>query len=219
MFSHPDYCDTGWVIWVDNCSGQNKCWTLYTMLMRYVNNHLDIDSISLKYLTVGHTFMSADNFHRHIEQEMKKMDKLFDFQDFIKCVSKVGDTIIMKFDDFLDFENGLSQSQASKSTRPLLKDVYIAQFRKGSTSLFFKTHTSGTNSDFMEATFLKRKSEQSILNCEKINSQKMNRGITPSKKQIILDNLSTLMPTNRRSFYENLPVNEESADLISQDDE
>ena len=46
------------------------------MLVRYVNSaNSQIEKITLKYLSVGHTFMSADNFHRKVEQELKKSGK------------------------------------------------------------------------------------------------------------------------------------------------
>ena len=51
--------------------------------------------------------MSGDNFHREVEQELNKMDKVFDFDDFAQCVKNVGHVIVMKCEDFV-FENGLS---------------------------------------------------------------------------------------------------------------
>ena len=77
-----------YAIWVDNCGGQNKCWTLYTMMVGLVNSQESmIENVTLKYFTVGHSFMSADNFHSSVEREMKKMDKVYDFNDFIQCVA------------------------------------------------------------------------------------------------------------------------------------
>ena len=76
-----------WVVWLDNCSGQNKCWTLYTTLIRLLNSeNVNLERITLKYFTAGHTFMSANNVHRGVEREMKKMDKLCDFADFEKML-------------------------------------------------------------------------------------------------------------------------------------
>ena len=41
-----------WTVWVDNCSGQNKCWTLFTMLVHLVNMPTTkIETIQLKYFT------------------------------------------------------------------------------------------------------------------------------------------------------------------------
>ena len=59
-----------WVFWVDNCSGQNKCWTLYTMLVQHANESNNLRKVTIKYFTAGHNFMSADNFHRNVENEL-----------------------------------------------------------------------------------------------------------------------------------------------------
>ena len=75
--------------------------------------------------------MSADNFHHMVEQEMNAMDKVYDFTDFVKCVSIVGESIIMSHTDFYQYESGLSESKLSKSTRPYLADVSDVQFRRG----------------------------------------------------------------------------------------
>ena len=43
-----------------------------------------------------------------------------------------------------------------------------------------------------------------------------HRGITQKKKNDVLKNLKTLMPTNRLAFYENLHVNNNSVDLATE---
>ena len=58
------------------------------MMVGLVNSQESmIEKVTLKYFTVGHSFMSADNFHSSVEREMKKMDKVYDFNDFIQCVA------------------------------------------------------------------------------------------------------------------------------------
>ena len=74
IIQHHQFRDSSdWVLWTDNCGGQNKCWTLFTMFVSLVNrSDNDIQSITIKYLTVGHSFMSADSFHKNVELAMKK---------------------------------------------------------------------------------------------------------------------------------------------------
>ena len=69
--------------------------------------------------------MSADSFHKRVEGEMKKMDTVYDFDDFTQCVDNVGQAIVMGQSDFLNYEKALSESQRSKKTRPLLADVSV----------------------------------------------------------------------------------------------
>ena len=119
---------------------------------------------------------------------MKHMGKLFDFSDFIKCVRQAGDVVVMKFNDFKEFESGLSQSKLSKSSRPLLANVYVAQFRKGSYSMFYQTNATGQNSEFNEAQFLSKPAMQKFK--ASFPTHTCNRGITTTKKKVIIDNRS-----------------------------
>ena len=210
MFSSPQYRDfSNWVIWMDNCGSQNKCWTLYAMVIKVLNTFTHIEKITFKYFTVGHSFMSADNFHPSVEKEMKAMDKVYDLDDFVKCVANVGDVVKMNYEDFYKFENGLSQSKASKESQPYLKHVYVAEFRKDSMYLFYKRHGED---GFRETDFLKRNMKSSIQVMPE--RQQQEHGITCIKKNAILDNLTSLMPMNRWPFFENLPVNDNAVDLI-----
>ena len=74
-------------IWLDNCAGQNKRWTLYTALVHFVNSN-GRNKFTLKYFKVGHRIMSADNFHRMVEKELRDMKKVCDWKKFVSCVSK-----------------------------------------------------------------------------------------------------------------------------------
>ena len=47
------------IFWVDNCSGQNKNWYLFTALANEVNmKDASFQTITLKYFEPGHPFMS-----------------------------------------------------------------------------------------------------------------------------------------------------------------
>ena len=43
------------IFWCDNCSGQNKNWSLYTVFAQCVNQPWGPDLIRIKYLEKGHT--------------------------------------------------------------------------------------------------------------------------------------------------------------------
>ena len=73
------------------------------MMVKLLNTFTHIE-VTFKYFIVGHSFMSADNFHRMGEKEMKAMDKVFDFQDFIKCVNNVGNAVVMSHTEFFLFQ-------------------------------------------------------------------------------------------------------------------
>ena len=82
--------------------------------------------------------MSADSFHKSIEDAMRRMNEVCDWDDFVTCVNEAGKSIEMRIDDFYAFENGLSNCQASKNSKPRLDEVVVSQFRKGLNNCFFK---------------------------------------------------------------------------------
>jgi hypothetical protein len=56
------------VYWLDNCSGQNKNWTLFSALTILVNSdQIEAEDVTLKFFEPGHTFMSADSVHAGVE--------------------------------------------------------------------------------------------------------------------------------------------------------
>lgn len=55
------------ILWLDNCSSQNKNWALLSFLVFIVNSDfIEATQIQLNYFEPGHTFMSADNFHHQV---------------------------------------------------------------------------------------------------------------------------------------------------------
>ena len=74
------------------------------MMVDVINRkEIGIQSLKLKNFTAGHTFMSADNFHKGVEKEMKEMNNVYDFHDFRRCVSVAGDVTLMNVSDFFNF--------------------------------------------------------------------------------------------------------------------
>lgn len=152
-------CDSSHVvIWLDNCTAQNKNWTLYPALVAVVNDPKlkNLQKVTLKYFEPGHTYMSADSFHHRVENQVKKVRNLYDFRDFVNCVDRAGKAVIMKPSNFKAWKNELSQGKSSKLTRPLLDDVFVAEFRRGS---YFKTSHDG---DFKSSDFLKKNFKNDI---------------------------------------------------------
>lgn len=199
-----------WVLWADNCSGQNKCWILYTALVAELNKPTNlVESITIKYLERGHTFMSADSFHHRIEEQMKKSQNLYDFSDFLALVAKCGMAIEMSFSDFALFKN--ESSNAKGINKPLLHPIKEVQLRKDDTHMYYKNRHS---EDWKQVNFLKKKVQDTIKNlAEIIPRRSAARGIQTSKLRDIKKNLLPLMPNNRRLFWNELKEDDGSHDL------
>lgn len=197
------------IFWVDNCSAQNKNWTLFTSFVCFVNSNWGPEEITLKYFEPGHSEMAADSVHGRISQEMKKYSDIYDFDQLLTIIeksSKRTKCLALHISDFLPFGDGSKQRR--NNNIPLLDNVRIAQFRKGSHSLFHKKHIS--DEAFEESVFLKLKFEV------KIPSDPFREPIglkTDKKQKIIKDLLPSFKDERKKLFWIYLPSNDEAKDL------
>ena len=61
------------IIWLDNCSSQNKSWTLFhTMIKVFCSTQNVLLTLILKYFEAGHGFNACDSHHHLLENEFKK---------------------------------------------------------------------------------------------------------------------------------------------------
>ena len=203
------------VFWVDNCSGQNKNWYLFTALANEVNiNEKNAKTIILKYFEPGHTFMSADSFHHKVELAMRQKKRVEDFQDFVDIVNNCGRALVMSFDDFFEFPKGVSQAKYAQN-KPKLEDVQVVKFARGSNQIYWKNDHRDNN--FKSSRFLQKKYEKSIEKEFSRNTE--NRGVKPSKNENIIKVLCPHMKERSRPFWNALHVNDASVDLISERDD
>ena len=209
IMNEPQYRDANEVVqWADNCTGQMKNWTLYCALVHEVNNG-SVPKVTIKYFEKGHTFMSADSFHAMVESNMRSKKNLYDFQDFVNCISSNAKAVEMAPSDFLNFANKMSNGK--DTNHPYLKDIAVVQFRKGSTQMFWKV--SHDDDIFQHGEFIQKKQRQGIIRGIQVPQKDGPRGVTSSKKHDILKKIGPMMPKNRMAFWENLEESESSKDL------
>uniref|UniRef100_UPI00358ECCF5 dynein axonemal heavy chain 8 n=1 Tax=Myxine glutinosa TaxID=7769 RepID=UPI00358ECCF5 len=197
--------------WVDNCSAQNKNWVLFTGMVLMVNEDGGPNTVTLNYFEKGHTFMSADAFHAQIERGMRSKKNIYDFADFVEVVDNSGAASQMGPADFSLWENGMSS--AGFTDKPVLRTVHVAQFRRGSSKIYWKT--SIEDDDFSCGEFLKKKVAEKLLKGQRFPSRNSARGIPSNKKDDILKKLCPLMPPNRCQFWRDIAENQASQDLIA----
>lgn len=195
------------IFYADNCNAQNKNRFLLSALLKTVNdNRISAGTITMKFLEVGHTYMSADSVHASISQKMKLSENLYDFDDFASVIEKSrkkmqvitlshADMRIYDSKDILARIVGLSQFR-------------VIQVRRGSLNVFAK---KDYRDDFKEISLLKKQVERNFLGNQVVR-QSDRRGVSCEKHKDLL-NLTKVMPENRRQFYTNMMVNTNAEDL------
>ena len=170
-------------------------------------------TIILKYFEPGHTFMSADSFHHQVEQGMRKLKKVEDFEDFVGIVNKCGQAVVMKYDDFFQIPRGVSTAKYAKN-KPKLEVIQVVKFVRGSEKMFWKT--SHNQTDLQSALFLQKKYAKDIGNDFQCNDR--TRGVYSEKKENIVKLLCPHMKIQRQTFWYELVINDTSVDLITERD-
>lgn len=208
------------ILWLDNCSGQNKNNILFSAILSYINSSLcTTKSIILKYLISGHTYMAADGLHGKIEQAVRKMGNVEDFVDFKECCKKASsrmNIVEMQYDDFLKLENKFKSFNRKKNLEqandqlPYFKDIVAIKFIKGSEDLYVKTNYE--DEEYGCFSKLLKKNATLVLP-QHIQTA---RGISTEKKETIVNRLVPKMTETRRPFWINLPENNNADDLLNE---
>lgn len=196
------------VLWMDNCSAQNKNWAMLSFLIQIINSNLiAAETITLKYFEPGHTFMSADSYHHRVEQSMQKKGKVYDFNDFVDAVKnaqKPSEVKVMAVSDFYEYADLSSQHRLRKLTpRVYLRNIVVIVARRGLYTLDFKTDNNqdvDETLDFIQIKYIKSN------HLPEVKQRSVLRGVKESTKNDIKEKLLHLMPKNRRQFWLDLPL-------------
>jgi hypothetical protein len=192
--------------YADNCNAQNKNKILVSALLKQINSkEIQCKTITLNFLEVGHTFMTADSVHASITLKMKDRDT-YDFQD---CVTLIGQsrknlkTITLDHTDMCVYDLNDACAKVKGFTQ-----WRVMQFRRDSLQLFVKNDFA---ENFRPINFLKKRLIANFIE-KPLSKQLSKQGILKKKYDDLLS-LSKSMPAHRRGFFENLKVCEDAKDL------
>lgn len=193
------------VLWLDNCSSQNKNWAIFSFLIYIINYQgISAETITIKYFEPGHTFMSADSFHHQVEESLKRLKKIYDFEDFVHAVEMCNKRRVnvkkMLLEDFQLWKNLSSISKVKKET----PRVYISKLteilvKRNEYELYFKVNS---NDDWKKLDFLQKKY---ISNMPDPSIKPHPNGFERTKVENIMKNLGDIIPENRKQFWLELP--------------
>lgn len=204
------------VFWLDNCSAQNKNWSLFSFFIYIVNSdEIAATKIILRYFEPGHTFMAADSFHHRVELSMKRMgNKLYDFSDFVEAVKQAAlHTEVLQMDMqhfFLCADYSSAYKLSRIEPRPYIKDIIEVVFTRNSKNMLYKNNFNEV--EHTTINILSSKITKSVT-LPKPTRQSEYQGISSEKKKNILKNLDILMEKTRLKFWDSLPEVKETYEL------
>ena len=184
------------IIWADNCAAQNKNWTLFTALVQLVNAD-GPHRVTVKYLERGHTFMRCDSIHGQISKRLQRAKNVYTFDDLILIIRSSSTNILpipMQVTEMRDWTS-LRDPHAKV---PLLKDIRIAKFERGSLNMLVKPRLDMDS--FKICCFLAIERAPPFP-----QARQTERGVNRVKKQALLKTLLPLMPTVKSQFWRALP--------------
>lgn len=76
------------ILWSDSCGGQNRSIKLILMLMYILHNHETLESISMRYLQSGHSFLPNDSEFGEVETALKRFQHLYTDEHYMKVMKE-----------------------------------------------------------------------------------------------------------------------------------
>lgn len=76
------------ILWSDSCGGQNHSISLVLMLVHILQNHETLQSITIRYLLSGHSFLPNDSEFGDVEQALKVQQRLYTDIDYINVMKE-----------------------------------------------------------------------------------------------------------------------------------
>ena len=185
-----------YIFWADNCGPQNKNWILYSALLQLVNSVSGPQSITLRYLEKGHTFMRCDSIHGLIGKRLKHTSEVLDYEDLLRLISSSKQDIAVAPLSAIDFFQ-FPSFKTRNTGLPKLRGLKEVHFQKGSPNLMYKR-------DLDARAYFIRKFAMLEIPGLPLSSGNI-RGINVAKKAAICAQLVPQMPVDKRRFWLDLP--------------
>ena len=202
------------VFWADNSIEQHKNYVLFTALLQHINActlERNLETVTIRYLEQGHTFLAPENVHGSICNGMRKVKAIYDFEDFASVCrnsSKKSNVLTMQAGDFYDFTSGFKNA---KEVEVPLNSLCEIRLQRNLNVLLYKT--SFVQEHYNEVGLMD--SCCSIIS-EFPRAKTEPRGINATKLSAISKLLEdAASPPSKRAFWNSLHPKEEAADLVT----
>ena len=170
------------------------------------------ETITIKYLVKGHTFMAVDAIHGNIGKLFRKTSTAATFDGFVQICEKASNNIKAIALD-LPFIYPISKARTRSSIKvkmPLMESIVEVQFKKENSMLHYKEsflEESYFTVNFLQPCFLKK---GGLKTFPAPSTERC--GITQSKRDNIVSTLKGV-PQSAHSFWNSIYCNNTSPDL------
>lgn len=200
------------ITYSDNCPGQNKNIKMVLSLMRFISNPLcNIETIDMKFLVSGHTFLASDRDFALIEKKIQERQNIYLPSEYIDIITTARDKafIVHKlnyedFDNVDELTDHYTRRKKSLSGKQInwLKLAWIRITKSEPFKFFFKENIDDPEFEVID---IKQKNSKlkSLFDVHVPKKYKTSRPISQAKKADLME-LLKFLPENCRSFYSGL---------------
>lgn len=195
------------LLWSDSCGGQNRSIKLVLMMIHILQNHPSLETISLRFLLSGHSFLPNDSEFADAERYLKEIRSLYTIEDYTdgmaKCRTK-NPFIIERMctDEFFSvkrLENAITNRKVDiKKIKISWLDTHEIYIEKSKP--FIINMRSSTNGEFQSVNIEQRgpPTELKTINLEKLwpEGRPLSNEKVKDLKQLLL-----LVPDHQKPFY------------------
>ena len=194
------------VFWSDNCCAQNKNWTLFSSFHQVVNSPAGPNSITMKYLERGHTYLRADSIHAAIAKTLKRHRRVEDFSRLVQLIQVSQRNLVVQEIGIEGFLQWVPFQSPNSKQWPKLHNLQSVRFIRGDSHMYYKKRL---DSPFSRVVFGSIETMPALPPC-----QAALRGINAEKKREICRHLIPLIAAQHRDFWHSLPARNVE-DLVS----
>lgn len=210
----------------DTCGGQNRNQYVASAML-YIVNKTNIDTVNMKYMESGHTYLEADSMHSTIERA-RKHKKIYSTEEWGLLIQmsrkkpKPYDVKIQKFNDIFDLTSlgkVVMHNKTINTKGETVSWLKIKWLKFDKTKPFIIQYKYELQSELSFEELDVRMGSKESLDWNLINLRQKYETplpISKAKKKDLLYLLKTgVIPETYSMFFSNLPASEKAKDVAS----
>lgn len=196
------------ILWCDSCGGQNRSIKLMLALIHILQNHSSLETIKVKFLMSGHSFLPNDSDFGDVERKFKKKENVYTDAQYIKVMldSRRENKFVINRLSSKDFLS-VNSLEKAVTNRKFDKDKDKVNWLKTHQITMEKAHPTVlkmsndvSDSDYQVVDIGKRGKQEDLKSIVLEPLWPQGKGLSKNKIED-LKYLMKLVPEEHRSFY------------------